>query len=202
MARSSGPKNRLSRRSGQDLGLKTSGVKLSRRLNIPPGQHGRKGSKKLSEYGIQLREKQKVKWMYGVLEKQFQKYIDKAKKNPAEATGTQLLRLLELRLDNVIYRLSLAPTRPAARQMVVHGHVLINGKKVDRPSFSVSIGDTISLSSTAVKIPAVEESVKNEKFIPKWLARKAVIGKVTAIPSRDDIDAEINENLIVEYYSR
>jgi len=201
MARYNGPKNRMSRRTGQDLGFKTSSVKLTKRLNIPPGQHGRKGSKKLSEFGIQLREKQKVKWIYGVMEKQFRKYVEAAKKDQA-ATGTQLLKILEMRLDNVVYRLSLAPTRAAARQLVVHGHVKVNERKVDRPSLMVRVGDTISLSPTALKIPAVEESIKNEKFIPKWLSKKAAIGKIVAAPEREDVDAEINENLIIEYYSR
>lgn len=201
MARYSGPKNKMSRRSGQDLGFKTNPSKLAKRLNIPPGQHGRKGSRKLSEFGIQLREKQKVKWLYGVMEKQFRKYVTQATKNPS-ATGTELLRILERRLDNVVYRLSLAPTRAAARQLVVHGHVQVNGNKVDRPSYVVDVDDTITLSKKAVKIPAVEESIANDSFVPKWLVKQAAAGQVKAMPERDDIDAEINESLIIEYYSR
>jgi small subunit ribosomal protein S4 len=202
MARYTGPKNKLSRRAGQDLGLKTNSSKLARRLNIPPGQHGRKGTGKQSEFGIQLREKQKVKWMYGVLEKQFRRYINQATKNPS-ATGTELLRLLELRLDNVVYRLNLAPTRSAARQLVTHGHVRVNNLKVDRPSFRLKLNDTVALTPKAIKIPAVAETLEaKSKNVPIWLEKKAIVGKIKSLPERDDIDAEINENLIIEYYSR
>lgn len=202
MARYTGPKNKLARRAGQDLGLKTNPQKTARRLNIPPGQHGRKGTRKLSEYGIQLKEKQKVKWMYGVLEKQLRNYMQLATRDEA-ATGTELLRLLERRLDNVIYRLNLAPTRNAARQLVVHGHVRVNGNKLDIPSYQVNINDTITLTTKALKIPAVVETNEQAKSaVPKWLQKKAVVGKVVDYPQRDDIDAEINENLIIEYYSR
>jgi len=202
MARTTGPKNKLARRAGMDLGLKTNSAKLSRRLNIPPGQHGRKGTRKPSEYGIQLREKQKVKWIYGIMEKQFRRYFEKATKNPA-ATGNELLRLLELRLDNVVYRLGFAPTRTAARQYVVHGHLKVNGQKVDRPSYQVQIGDTINLSDKATKIPIVAELLQEKgKNIPKWLETKATVGRIKGLPDREDIDADINENLIVEFYSR
>jgi small subunit ribosomal protein S4 len=202
MARYTGPKNKLARRSGQDLGLKSVPAKVARRLNIPPGQHGRKGAKKLSDFGIQLREKQKVRWMYGVLEKQFRRYFEKATKNPA-ATGTELLRILELRLDNTPFRLNLAPTRTAARQMVVHGQARVNNQKVDRPSYQVKVGDTITLTAKALKIPHVAVLVEQKNpFIPKWLAKKAVVGKVASLPERTDIGEDINENLIVEYYSR
>jgi small subunit ribosomal protein S4 len=202
MARRTGPKTKLSRRVGMDLGHKTNAGKLSRRLNIPPGQHGRKGSRKLSDYGIQLREKQKVKWIYGLLEKQFRRYFDRATKNPS-ATGTELLRLLELRLDNTLYRLGFAPTRPAARQMVVHGQVKVNERKVNRPSYQVHAQDTISLTKTGQNIPAVAELLEEKnKNIPQWLERKAAIGRIKALPQREDIDADINENLIIEYYSR
>ena len=202
MARYTGPKNKLSRRSGQDLGLKTVPIKLARRLNIPPGQHGRKGTKKQSTYAIQLREKQKVKWIYGVMEKQFSLYMVKATKNP-QATGDELLRLLERRLDNVVYRLGLAPTRPAARQLVSHGNVSVNQHKVDRPSFQVKIGDTISITPRAQKIPVIAGLLaEKNKYLPKWLARQAAVGKVTALPQREDIEAAVNENMIVEFYSR
>lgn len=202
MARITGPKNKLARRQGMDLGLKTNAPKLGRRLNIPPGQHGRKGTGKMSEYGQQLKEKQKVKWIYGVLEKQFRRYFKTATKNPA-ATGHELLRLLELRLDNVVYRLNLAPTRPAARQLVVHGNVRVNNKKIDRPSYQVKINDNITLTSKALKIPYVAELLEDkDKNVPKWLQRKATVGNVKALPDRDDIDADINESLIIEHYSR
>lgn len=202
MARHTASKNKLARRAGADLGLKTSSVKLSRRLNIPPGQHGRKGTKKVSEYGVQLREKQKLKWTYGVLEKQFHNYYVKASKKTGE-TGKEMIRLLECRLDNVVYRLGFAPTRAAARQMVVHGHVQINGAKVDRPSYQVLTDMKISISQKASKIPAVADTIEeNSKNMPKWLERQGLIGKVKHMPQREDLDIDINENLVVEYYSR
>lgn len=202
MARYTGSKNKLARRAAMDLGLKTNSVKLQRRLNIPPGQHGRKGTKKTSEYGVQLREKQKVRWMYGVLEKQFHRYYVQASKKTGE-TGKELLRLLESRLDNVVYRLGFAPTRNAARQMVTHGHVQVNGKKVDRPSFQTVIGMTVSISDKASKIPAVANMLEDKnKNMPAWLERQGLVGKVKANPERTDVDADINENLVVEYYSR
>jgi len=202
MARYTGPKNKLMRRAGADLGLKTKAMKVSRRLNIPPGQHGRKGAKKLSDYGVQLREKQKVKWIYGVLEKQFRRYFDKATKNPAD-TGAELLKLLEQRLDNVIYRLGFSPTRTAARQLVVHGHVLVNEAKVDRPSYQIQVGDTVRLTAKALKIPMIAELLAAEpKGIPSWLNRKGAVGQIKTLPNRDHIDADVNEQLIVEYFSR
>lgn len=202
MAKNSTPRNKLARRAGMDLGLKTNPAKLTGRLNIPPGQHGRKGSKKSSEYGIQLREKQKVKWIYGILEKQFSRYYAQASKQKGE-TGKQLLRLLECRLDNTVYRLGFAPTRAAARQMVSHGNVRINGTKVDRPSYQVEVGMLVSITDKAAKIPATVAMLEDKgKNIPKWLERKALVGKVKMLPDRTDIDLEINENLVVEYYSR
>ena len=136
MARYTGPKNRLARREGLDLGLKTTGTnaynELLKRLKIPPGQHGQKGKRKPSDYAIQLREKQKVKRMYGLLERQFRKYFDEATRNVGN-TGEALLERLETRLDNVIYRLGFAPTRAFARQMVTHGHVVVDGHKVNIP---------------------------------------------------------------------
>ncbi len=202
MARQTGPKNKLARRAGIDLGLKTNNVKLGRRLNIPPGQHGRKGTKKTSEYGLQLREKQKMKWAYGVMEKQFHKYYVVASKKHGE-TGAELFRLLECRLDNVVYRLNLAPTRAAARQMVAHGNVTVNGKRVDIPSFQVAVDNTIAISEKASKIPAVA-NILNEKnkSVPKWLERQGLVGKVKMFPERSDVDVEVNEQLVVEYYSR
>jgi small subunit ribosomal protein S4 len=202
MARYTGPKNKRSRRAGQDLGLKTNPAKAARRLNIPPGQHGRKGSKKPSGYGIQLREKQKAKWIYGIQEKQFRRYVELATKNPS-ATGEELLRLLERRFDNVVYRLGLAPTRAAARQLIVHGNALIDGKKVDRPSYLLTIGSVISLTPTAIKIPYIAALIAEKStFMPKWLSRQASVGKVLAYPERQDIEGDIKENVIVEYYSR
>lgn len=202
MSRYTGPKNKLMRRAGADLGLKTNTAKVTRRLNIPPGQHGRKGVKKTSDYGHQLREKQKVKWLYGIKEKQFRRYFEQATKNPA-ATGAELLSLLEQRLDNIVYRLRLAPTRAAARQLVVHGNVLVNQRQLNRPSYQVKIGDTIKLSSKAEKIPVILELLNEQaKNLPAWLERQATVGKLIKRPERDHIDADVNEQLIVEFYSR
>jgi small subunit ribosomal protein S4 len=202
MARQTGPKNKLARRAGIDLGLKTNPVKLGRRLSVPPGQHGHKGAKKLSEFGVQLREKQKMKWIYGVMEKQFRKYYELASKKKGE-TGVELFRLLESRLDNVIYRLGFAPTRAAARQMVAHGHVTVNGAKVDIPSFQIAVGMTVAIIEKASKIPAVASMLEDKhKNLPKWLECQGLVGKVKALPERADVDSDINEHLVVEYYSR
>lgn len=201
MARVTGPKNKIARRFAVDLGLKTNAVKLQRRLNIPPGQHGRKGTRKKSNFGIQLLEKQKTRYIYGILEKQFRRYMEKAKHNP-DATGIEFLRLLELRLDNTLYRLGMAPTRAAARQLVSHGHVTVNSKKVDIPSYEVSVGDVIALSAKAIKIPSIASMLEQKTNIPSWLERKANVGKIASLPQREHSDAQIDENLIVEYYSR
>jgi len=203
MARHTGPTRKLSRRIGVDLGHKTNSAKTAQRLAIPPGAHGRKGgNRKLSDYGQQLKEKQKVKWAYGVMEKQFRRYYEMALKNPS-STGAELLRILESRLDNVVYRLRFAPTRKAARQMVSHGNVRVNEAKLSIPSYLVKEGDTISLSDTAQKIPVVAELLKDKELtIPSWLERKAAVGLVKQTPSRDDVDVDINEQLIVEHYSR
>ncbi len=199
MSRYTGPKDRLSRREGFDLFGK--GAKLTR-LTVPPGMHGPKGIRNTSQYGKQLREKQKTKRIYGVLEKQFRKYIEIALKSKGN-TGERLLSLLERRLDNVVYRLGFAPTRPAARQMVSHGHVLVNGKRVNVPSYQVVAGETVGLSAKGIEIPAVKELfAQKDKEIPEWLARKAAIGKVLREPSRGDIVEPISEQDIVEFYSR
>jgi len=202
MARNIGPKNKKARRAGVDLGLNTTPAKLQRRLNIPPGQHGRKRQKKQSAYGQQLTEKQKLKVMYGVLERQFVRYFKIASKTK-QATGNILLQLLERRLDNTVYRLGLASTRSAARQLVTHGHVLVNNKKVSIPSYQVRPEETITLSTKALATPQTKALLSQKDFsIPKWLKRKAAVGKVARLPERDDIAIEINEQLIVEYYSR
>ena len=201
MARYTGPKNKLARKFGEDLGLKTNALKLAKRLNILPGQHGRKGRKKVSEYGKQLSEKQKVKMMYGLMEKQFHKIYEVATKTPS-ATGFALLRLLERRLDNVVYRLGFAPTRPAARQLVSHGNVTVNGKKVTIPSYRLQLNDIVALSDKATKIPVVADLLKEKTNVPQWLEKKSAVGKVVRYPERDEIDAGVNEQLIVEFYSR
>lgn len=202
MARNSGPRNKIARRIGVDLGLKTSTKSLERRLQTPPGQHGKKGRGKMSDYGTQLLEKQKVKAIYGVLERQFHKYYELATRTP-EATGEVMLSLLERRLDNVIYRLRLAPTRRSARQIVAHGNALVNGHKLSIPSYRVQPGDIITLSATGLAIPSVKALLEEkDSQYPAWLEKKASVGKVARIPVRADIPEAINEQLIVEFYSR
>ncbi len=198
---------RLCRREGLKLYLKgdrcyTDKCAITKR-NVPPGQHGA-SRKKLSNYGIQLREKQKAKRFYGVLETQFRNYFELADKQ-AGRTGDNLLRILETRLDNVIYRLGFAASRPEARQLVVHGHFTINGKKVDVPSFLVKIGDDIVVKEKSAKSDKFKALAENfNGTVPNWLSVNAekLEAKVVALPSREDIDLPIAENLIVELYSR
>lgn len=202
MARYTGPKHKLCRAEG---------VPICGLVNCPvvkknagsPGQHGPKGRKKLSDYGVQLREKQKVKRIYGLLEKQFKKYYQIASRKKA-ATGEALLSLLETRLDNVTYRLGFSTSRRQARQLVSHGHVTVNNKKVTIPSFNVKMGDIIALSPKAAKldfIKKLQEENKDAK-IADWLEKQALVGKIKALPKRENIDFDVNEQLIVEYYSR
>lgn len=199
MAKYNGPKDRLSRREGIDLF--GAGVKLPR-LNVPPGIHGPKGSRSSSQYGRQLREKQKVKRMYGLLEKQFRKYVETAFRTKGN-TGEKLLSLLETRLDNVVYRLGLAGSRPAARQLVSHRHIVVNGKKLNIPSYEVRVGDTITVTDKSLSNSHVKKllEVKNTN-IPSWLERKGPAGKMSSLPTRTDISEPISEQDIVEFYSR
>ncbi len=206
MARYTGPKNRLSRREGIDLGLKTAGTKaharLLKRLNVPPGAHGQRGRKKTSDYGLQLREKQKLKRMYGLLERQYRRFFTMAKKWKGN-TGEKFLQFLERRLDNAVYRLGLAPTRGISRQLVSHGHVLVDGKKVNIPSYLTSAGQTITLTVKGLGIPAVKTALENKNItLPQWIDRKGPIGKIVRLPERGDIPEDINEQLIIEFYSR
>lgn len=202
MARYTGPKNKKARRLGVDLGLKSNPKSLERRLSTPPGAHGRKGTRKVSDYGVQLAEKQKAKIMYGILERQFKKYYTMASRNPL-ATGEVMLSLLERRLDNCIYRLGFVPTRRAARQLVSHGNVLVNGHKVNIPSYLVKPGDVVSLSETGAKIPYIKSRLEDDSpTIASWLERRSIVGKVARLPERADITEAINEQLIVEFYSR
>lgn len=202
MARYTGPKHRLCRAEGMAL-CGSPKCPVIRKNAGPPGQHGQKGRRKLSEYGIQLREKQKVKRMYGVLERQFSKYFNMASSKKA-ATGEALLQILETRLDNVLYRLALSVSRPQARQLVSHGHVFLNGKKVTIPSYNVKIGDVVSLAPETANLPFIKKllDVKKEEKLPPWLSKKATVGKIESLPNREDLQADVNERLIVEYYSR
>lgn len=208
MARYTDSVCRQCRREGTKLFLKgdrcyTEKCALTLR-HTPPGMHGQ-GRKKQSNYGIQLREKQKVRRAYGVTESQFVKYYDMAT-NMRGVTGDNMLSLLERRLDNVAYRLNLGDSRPMARQMVTHGHLLVNGKKVDIASYLVKDGDVISVREKSRDIPYFktlrEEGAK--RSIPGWLELDAetLTGKVMALPKREDIDMTIEEHLIVEFYSR
>lgn len=201
VARYTGPKHKLCRAEGAAIcGLPKCPV--IRRNAGPPGQHSQKGRRKRSEYGIQLREKQKAKRMYGLLERQFKRYYDIAARQKV-ATGEALLNLLESRLDNVIYRLNLAETRPQARQLVSHGHARVGGKKVTVASYNVKMGDVVSLSGKASNLNFVKKLAEDKnRTIPSWLEKKATVGKVKSMPKREDVDVDINERLIVEYYSR
>lgn len=202
MARYTGPRNKKARRLGVDLGLKTNPASLERRINTPPGSHGKKGRGKMSDYGIQLAEKQKARNIYGILEKQFNKYYQVATRTPS-ATGEMLLSLLERRLDNVIYRLGFVPTRRAARQLVSHGNVTVDGKKMSIPSYQVVEGQVVSITDTAAAIPYVKALLSSKDVtVPVWLERKATQGKVIRMPQKDDVTEAIQEQLIVEFYSR
>lgn len=203
MARYTGPKHRLARREGENILDKTS-PSLQRRLNIPPGAHGRKSSRKrLSEYGIQLREKQKAKVIYGVLEKQLRRMVNEVAAKKGD-TGELLVSKLETRLDNVVYRLGFAKTRYMARQLVSHGHVFVNGKKLSIPSYGVNKDDVISLSPKLKKkfeeIAAIPE--QKDLVLPPFLSRKKDEGILLRFPTREDIKVPFNSQLIIEYYSR
>lgn len=209
MARYIDPKCRLCRREGVKLFLKGKrclGTKcpVERKGAVHPGMIGRKSRRggRMSEYGVQLREKQKAKRIYGVLERQFAKYFKKARKVKG-ATGEALLEILELRLDNVLYRLALAPSRSVSRQIVSHGHTLVNGKKVNIPSYQVKVDDALSLTSKGMGILEVKEILAQKNvIIPSWLERKGPVGHVKRLPTREEIGGDISEQLIVEYYSR
>lgn len=210
MARYRGPVVKLSRREGVNLLLKSSHNFSKEKSSFekrkyPPGlPPKRKG--KVSEYGIQLREKQKVKRLYGVLEKQFRKYFEEANRIPG-ITGEQLLQFLERRLDNVIYRLGFAVTRRQARNFIAHRHVLVNGHRVDIPSYRVNIGDKIEIREKFKKSPFIEENIRLAQSLnrtPSWLSvdYTNLSGEVIGMPSRDDIEIPVKEQVIVELYSK
>lgn len=199
MARYTGPKRRLSRREG--IALFAKDAKAMEKGAVPPGQHGLSRRRRISEFGVQLREKQKAKRLFGILERQFKKYFDEASKVKG-ATGLALLGKLERRLDNVVYRLGFAKSRNAARQLVGHGHITINDKKVSIPSFQVNIDQTIALSAQMRDNTQVKKSLEEAGTLPEWLDRRASVGKVLRFPKREEMEQSINEQLIVEYYSR
>ena len=207
MARSRAPKFKQSRRFGFDI-FGTGGVQLARRLDTPPGgtpggQRQGPQRRRQTEYSRQLFEKQKVKAIYGMLERQFSRYIEEAEHTShTTPAGTTLLTLLERRLDNVVYRLGYARSRPMARQLVGHGHVMVNGKRVDIPSFRVRPGMTVTLSAVALKMVTVEEELNSGRIVPQWLRREGAIGQVVDSPERQDIEMPIDERLVIAFYSR
>ena len=200
MARYTGPAYKKSRR----LGFSTleNGKELAKRP-YAPGAHGQDRRKKLSEYGIQMQEKQKVRTLYGLNEKQFRKVFDKASKMHGIA-GENLLILLESRIDNIVYRLGLARTRRSARQIVNHGHILVNGKKVDIPSYTTKVGDVISVKENSLKHPAIIDALEQNRTVPAFLEldKKKLTGKYVRTPERSELNSEVNEQLIVEFYNR
>lgn len=200
MARYTGPAYKKSRR----LGFSTleNGKELAKRP-YAPGQHGQDRRKKLSEYGIQMQEKQKVRILYGLNEKQFKKTFEKASKMKGIA-GENLLVLLESRLDNMVYRLGMARTRRSARQIVNHGHILVNGKKVNIPSYITKIGDVISVKENSLNHPAIIDALEQNKTVPAFLEmdKQKLTGKYLRTPERSELNPEINEQLIVEFYNR
>lgn len=208
MARYCGPVCRLCRAEGEKLFLKgercyTSKCAVERR-ETPPGQHG-KGRSKSSEYKVQLREKQKVKRMYGVLERQFRAYYEKASQRKG-ITGTELLVGLEARLDNMVYRMGFGGSRVQSRQLVKHGHVRLNGQKVDVPSYRLKVGDVIEIKDKSKEMISIRSSMSlaQGRSIPEWLNvdKDGLKGTVVALPQRDQLTHPINEQLIVELYSK
>ena len=209
MARYIGPVCRLCRREAMKLFLKgercyTEKCAIEKR-NFPPGQHGKTRKAKLAGYGLQLREKQKVKRIYGVLEDQFRGYFEEAERTRG-ITGVTLLQLLERRLDNVIYRLGLSTSRAQARQFVRHGHFSVNGRKVDVPSYSLKAGDVVTVRTTSAQNAAIQHAIEEVKGrgIPEWLSFDSgtLSGRVAQLPSREQINLPVQEQLIVELYSK
>lgn len=200
MARYTGPAYKKSRRL--NFSTLENGKDLARRP-YAPGQHGNDRRKKLSEYGVQLQEKQKVRFMYGLNEKQFHRLFDKASKMKG-IVGHNLLNLLECRLDNVVYRLGLANTRRGARQVVNHGHITVNGKKVNIPSYQVKVGDIVAVKENSQEHPAIKAAVASTLSRPAFVEfdDKKLQGKLVRLPDRSELNQDINETLIVEFYNR
>ena len=206
MARYTGPVGKISRRL--NLGITEKGQRILSRRSFPPGQHGPNAKRrKVSEYGVRLVEKQKARYMYGVLERQFQRTFERARRMPGE-TGDNLFSLLERRLDNVVYRMGIATTRRQARQLVNHGHIAVNGRKTDIPSFTVKVGETIAVR---------EESRQHTYFqnlalpgggsgsqVPAWLSPESntMSARIVSLPTREDAEQGIRAQLIVEHYNR
>ena len=206
MSRYLGPECRLCRREKMKLFLKGercyTHCPIEKKGAVPPGQHGLKSSmKRMSDYGRQLREKQKVKRIYSLSERQMKNYFQKAFK-VRQATGEALLQLLESRLDNVLYRLGFVNSRQLARQLVGHKHILVDGKKVNIPSYQLKETQTVSLGPKALKLASVKKALAEKTKVPEWLKKKAAVGQMVRLPKRDEIEGDIDDQLIVEYYSR
>lgn len=206
MARYRGPVGKISRRLG--IGITEKGQRILEKRPFPPGQHGPSSRRRqVSDYGIQMIEKQKARLMYGVLEGQFRRIFEKAQRYPGE-TGAHLFMLLERRLDNVVYRMGLATTRSQARQLVNHGHITVNGRKTNIPSYTVRVGEKIAVRPESRKRAyfknLVDSGELNKQRVPDWLRFNAVdlIAEVATLPRREDAELGINEQLIVEFYSR
>lgn len=205
MAKPSRIRGKLVRKFGVNIFGNPKYDRLLNRKPYAPGQHGQTRRRRLSNYGVQLQEKQKIKFMYGLLEKQFKNYFTKAEKMSGE-TGTNLLQMLESRLDNIVYRISFAPTRPAARQLVNHGHFLVNDKRVNIPSYILKSGDKIQVREKSKKMDLILDSMKRIKGdidLP-WLEldKGKMQGSFLGMPERDQIDQTIKEQLVVELYSK
>ena len=201
MARYTGPKSKISRKYGEPIFGDT---KALEKKPHPPGQHGRGRRRKKSEYAIQLAEKQKAKYLYGILEKQFRNMFDKASRKDG-VTGENLLQLLEASLDNVVYRLGISPTRRSARQLVSHKHITVNGNLVNIPSYTLKEGDMVAVREKSKSLTAISSSVSNNNANKyKWLEwdDKSLLGKLVTYPDRESIPENINEQLIVELYSK
>lgn len=201
MARYTGPKTKISRRFGEPI---LGDSKALQKKNYAPGQHGRGKKRKQSEYAIQLAEKQKAKFIYGVLERQFENIFDKASRKKG-ITGEVLLQMLEARLDNTVYRLGIAPTRRAARQLVVHKHILVNGEVVNIPSYTLRPGDKVEVREKSKSLEAITDSLSTQAAKRlNWLEwdSSEMAGKLINLPPREDIPENINEQLIVELYSK
>lgn len=202
MARYTGPTTRISRRFGVHL---LGSAKALERRNYPPGQHGPKSRRKVSEYSVGLGEKQKLRFVYGLLERQFRRTFEIAKRERG-VTGERFLQLLETRLDSVVYLLGLAKSRAAARQFVNHGHIRVNGRKLDIASYSVKTGDEIEVKNAPASRQFATRNLEENRIrnVPGWLTLNAELFKasVTRLPKRDEMDQNINEQLIVEFYSR
>lgn len=204
MARYTKSKHKLARREGINLIDKTEGnqaANLAKRLNAKPGVHGAKRARKLSEFGQQLREKQRAKNMYGVLEKQFRNLVKDVQKMKGD-TSEQIIARLEQRLDNIVYRLGFAKSRFMARQFVSHNHVLVNGKKLNIPSYTVKEGDVVALGDKIQKNPDVVKLLAEEKVLLSFLEKKATVGKMVRLPKKEDIEVPFDVQMIIEYYSR